>query len=98
MVDVWLQNKIIGTGIAGKPSTIIRLSEHLEYINEYEIPVGKDISSFSTLFLPNKVLFPYLGGEYIGLDNIAFYGIKLWDSFWIHVRTRHFVPQNDTLC
>lgn len=33
------QNKIIGTGIAGKPSTIIRLSEHLEYINEYVIPV-----------------------------------------------------------
>ena len=30
-----------------------------------------------SLFLPNKVLFPYLGGEYIGLDNIAFYGIKL---------------------
>ena len=69
------QNQVIGTGIAGKPSTIIRLSEDLEYIYEYEIPEGKDISSFSTLFLPDKVLFPYMGGEYIGMDNVAFYGI-----------------------
>lgn len=71
------QKKIIGTGVAGKPFSVTRLSADFDVINEYDTPERKEISSFSILFLSDKVLFPYLGGEYIGLDNIAFYGIKL---------------------
>lgn len=71
------QKKNIGTGMAGKPFSISRLTEDFEVIKEYDIPERKDISSYSTLFLPDKVLFPYMGGEHIGMDNIAFYGITL---------------------
>ena len=71
------QKKIIGTGVAGKPFSVTRLSADFDVINEYDTPERKEISSFSILFLSDKVLFPYLGGEYIGLDNIVFYGIKL---------------------
>ena len=71
------QRKIIGTGIAGKPFSITRLSADFDIINEYDTPERKDISSFSVLFMSDKVLFPYIGGELVDTDNITFYGIAL---------------------
>ena len=69
----------IGAGMSGKAFSVTQLSTNFEVIGEYDIPERKEISSYSMLFTKNMVLFPYLGGEYIGLDNMAFYGLKLKD-------------------
>lgn len=67
-----------GGKINHRSFSVTRISSNFEHIGEYKIPEGKNISSFSILFTDDKVLFPYLGGEYIGLDNMAFYGLKLY--------------------
>ncbi len=71
------QRKINGGGIAGKPFSVTRLTSDFELIGEYDMPEKKNISSFNVLFTDDKVLFPYMGGEYIGENNMAFYGLKL---------------------
>ena len=67
-----------GGKINHRSFSVTRISSNFEHIGEYKIPEGKNISSFSILFTDDKVLFPYLGGEYIGLNNMAFYGLKLY--------------------
>ena len=70
-------NEINGGGIAGKPFSVTQLTSDFELIGEYDMPEKKNISSFNVLFTDDKVLFPYMGGEYIGENNMAFYGLKL---------------------
>lgn len=70
------QRKIDGGGVAGKPFSVTRLTPDFGFVGEYDMPAKKRISSFTILFTDDKVLFPYLGGEYIGENNIAFYGFK----------------------
>lgn len=72
------QRKIDGGGIAGKPFSVTQLTLDLELVGEYDMPAKKKISSYTILFTDNKVLFPYLGGDYIGENNIAFYGFKIY--------------------
>lgn len=74
-----VQQRKTERGLAGKPFSVTRLTSGLELVGEYDMPENKDISSFNVLFTDDKVLFPYMGGEYIGENNIAFYGLKLED-------------------
>lgn len=71
------QRKTEGGGIAGKSFSVTQMTLDFEFIDEIDIPEKKNISSFTMLFMYDKVLFPYLGGEYVGVNNISFYGLKL---------------------
>lgn len=71
-----VQQKKIIRGLANRSFSVTHLTPEFEVINEYDIPENKNISSFNILFTDDKVLFPYMGGEYIGENNVAFYGLK----------------------
>lgn len=71
------QRKTERGGIAGKSFSITQLDSDFKLVGEYDMPKKKNISPFSILFTNDKVLFPYMGGDYIGENNIAFYGLKL---------------------
>lgn len=71
------QRKTEGGGVAGKSFSVTQLTSEFELIGEYDMPEKKNISSYNVLFTEDKVLFPYMGGEYIGENNIAFYGLNL---------------------
>ncbi len=71
------QKPQIHSGRSSKSCSVTRFSTNFEIMGEYDIPSQKGISSFSILFTEDKVLLPYLEGEYIGENNIAFYGLKL---------------------
>lgn len=74
------QRKTEGGGIVGKSFSVTQMTLDFEFIDEIDIPEKKKISSFTMLFMYDKVLFPYLGGEHVGLNNISFYGLKLQES------------------
>ena len=72
-----VQQRKVERGIANRSFSVTQLTSDFEVVGEYDIPEKKSISSFSILFTDDKVLFPYMGGDYIGENNIAFYGLNL---------------------
>lgn len=72
-----VQQKKVEKGIANKSFSVTQMTSDFELVDEYDMPEKKSISSFTILFTDGKVLFPYMGGEYIGENNMAFYGLKL---------------------
>ena len=74
-----IQAKPSERGIFERDFTVSRISPDFKLIGEYDIPDAKkkSVSCFSILFTEDTVLFPYMGGEYIGENNMAFYGLKL---------------------
>ena len=74
-----IQLKPTDRGIFSRDFTISQISPDFKLMGEYDIPDAKkkSISCFSILFTEEAVLFPYMGGDYIGENNMAFYGLKL---------------------
>ena len=74
-----IQLKPTDRGIFSRDFTISQISPDFKLMGEYDIPDAKkkSISCYSILFAEDAVLFPYMGGEYIGENNMAFYGLKL---------------------
>ena len=74
-----IQAKPSERGVSERDFTVSRISPDFKLIGEYDIPDAKkkSVSCFSILFTEDTVLFPYMGGEYIGENNMAFYGLKL---------------------
>ena len=72
-----VQQRKVERGIANRSFSVTQLTSDFEVVGEYDIPEKKSISSFNILFTDDKVLFPYMGGDYIGENNIAFYGLNL---------------------
>lgn len=66
---------IIKTDENGKTFSATQLTSNFELVGEYGISEKKNISSFCLLFTNDKILFPYMGGEYIDKNSIALYGL-----------------------
>lgn len=69
-----------GSAAFGKPFSISQISSDFELLGEYSILEEEfpGLIDKSPIFTDEAVLFTYNGGEYIGLDNMAFYGLKLY--------------------
>lgn len=68
-----------GRGVAGKPFSISQISSNFELLGEYSILEEEHSGLIDTnpIFTNDVILFTYNGGEYIGLNNMAFYVLKL---------------------
>ena len=76
-----IQERPLSSGSAafGKPFSISQISSNFELLGEYSIleEEFQGLIDKSPIFTNEAVLFTYNGGEYIGLNNMAFYGLKL---------------------
>lgn len=68
-----------GRGIAGKPFSVSRISSEFELVDEYPIleETHRGRIDSNPVFTKDAVLFSYNGGEYIGENNMAFYGLEV---------------------
>lgn len=68
-----------GRGAFGKPFSISQISPDFVLLGEYAILEEEHCGLVdpNPIFTNDAVLFSYNGGEYIGENNMAFYGLKL---------------------